>query len=190
MAGELKAVVAVTDRDWFQSLSAIPDLDEVNFWQPNATPFAFLVPGEPLLFKLHSPLNFIVGGGFFAHGTRLPISIAWEAFGNRNGAADLNDMRRRTERYRRTTSSPTEDYQVGRILLEQPFFLTVTIGWQSQTGCRTGAQTSNGLRRTTLGNRLLRGSGKKWSYGWPLGMQPPRRKPLFLKRQPGTEGPR
>ncbi len=64
----MRAFVAVTDKDWYQFLAGRPNLDEVNFWQPSAaTGFAALEPGEPFLFKLHSPGNYIVGGGFFAH---------------------------------------------------------------------------------------------------------------------------
>jgi putative restriction endonuclease len=33
------------------------------------------------LFKLHSPVDFIVGGGVFAHASILPVSPAWDAFG-------------------------------------------------------------------------------------------------------------
>jgi len=36
----------------------------VNFWQPSGKQqFRALAPGELFLFKLHSPDNFIVGGG-------------------------------------------------------------------------------------------------------------------------------
>ena len=34
-----------------------------------------LEPGEPFLFKLHSPMNFIVGGGFFIRSERLPLTL-------------------------------------------------------------------------------------------------------------------
>jgi hypothetical protein len=38
----------------------------VNFWQPSGSrEFKVLQPGEPFLFKLHSPDNFIVGSGFY-----------------------------------------------------------------------------------------------------------------------------
>lgn len=119
----MKAFVGVTDNDWFAFLSQQPGIDEVNFWQPTARqPFRALVPGEPFLFKLHSPYDFIAGGGFFAHSTILPISLAWDAFGEKNGAGSPVEMRGRIEKYRRELSSPTEDYQIGCILLEQPFF--------------------------------------------------------------------
>jgi putative restriction endonuclease len=119
----LKTFVGVTDKNWFTFLSSIPEIDEVNFWQPGGkTHFRALNTGQPFLFKLHSPLNYIVGGGFFAHSTILPISLAWQAFGEKNGARSLNDMRQRLEKYRRISSPTKEDYPIGCILLEQPFF--------------------------------------------------------------------
>src|SRR4051812_36273343 len=79
-------VVAVTDSDWFEHLRRRPDLPEVNFWAPSANPFRALQPGELFLFKLHAPRNYIVGGGVFAYANMLPCSLAWEAFGEANGA--------------------------------------------------------------------------------------------------------
>ena len=73
--------VGITDFDWYQFLSAKPELDEVNFWQPSAAgQFRALSAGEPFLFKLHAPRNFIVGVGLFAHYSELPVSLAWSAF--------------------------------------------------------------------------------------------------------------
>src|SRR5262245_60823069 len=72
----MQAYVGVTDGDWFEVLRAQPSIDEVNFWQPSGNRvFRALAPGELFLFKLHSPHNYIVGGGLFAHATILPISL-------------------------------------------------------------------------------------------------------------------
>jgi putative restriction endonuclease len=118
----MKAFVGITDFDWFTYLSNMPEIDEVNFWQPSGhQKFQALNPGEPFLFKLHSPNDYIVGGGFFAHSTILPTSLAWDTFLEKNGTISLLEMRRRIERYRRNVPS-SEDYQIGCILLEQPFF--------------------------------------------------------------------
>jgi putative restriction endonuclease len=118
-----KLYVGITDDDWFRFLSARPHLDEVNFWQPSGTRlFKTLSPGEPFLFKLHSPNNFIAGGGFFAHSSRVPVSIAWASFGEKNGVASLIEMRTRVERYRRVTPQPNEDYAVGCVVLQDVFF--------------------------------------------------------------------
>jgi len=120
----VRAFVGITDWDWFELLRRQPALEEVNFWQPSGSrQFRALKPGELFLFKLHSPRNYIVGGGLFAHSSLLPISLAWEAFGIANGAVDFMQMRARVERYRRQGHDQSTDYTVGCILLEQPFFL-------------------------------------------------------------------
>jgi putative restriction endonuclease len=119
----VKAFIGVTDRDWYGFLRAQPGLDEVNFWQPSAGGhFRALGLGQPFLFKLHYPQNAIVGGGFFATYSQLPVSVAWETFGPENGAATLVEIRRRIERYRQTVPDPREDYTIGCIILEDPFF--------------------------------------------------------------------
>lgn len=119
----MKAFVGVTDNDWFFFLSGLPGIDEVNFWQPSGgTPFRALNTGEPFLFKLHSPYDYIVGGGFFAYSNICPVSLAWDAFKEKNGANSFLDMRRRIEKYRRKETLLSEDYQIGCILLAQPFF--------------------------------------------------------------------
>ena len=119
----MKAFVAVTDGEWFRFLGQQPGIDEVNFWKPGGgTGFSALTLGAPLLFKLHWPDNYIVGGGFFASFSRLPVSIVWETFGIKNGARSYEEMRARIEYYRRVAPSPREDYAIGNIILEDPFF--------------------------------------------------------------------
>lgn len=119
----MKAFVAVTDNDWFKFLAAQQGIDEVNFWQPGGgRAFRALTLGEPLLFKLHYPDNYIVGGGFFTRFTRLPVSIAWDTFELKNGARSFAEMRTRIEHYRGIPAG-REDYQIGCIVLVEPFFL-------------------------------------------------------------------
>lgn len=92
----MRAWIGITDWEWFQFLASRPGLPEVNSWQPGGKQaFARLRPLELLIFKLHSPRNFIVGGGVFAHATRVPISLAWESFGRANGAEDFASARPR-----------------------------------------------------------------------------------------------
>ena len=120
----MKFYIAVTDREWFEYLGRASPLEEVNFWQPTAgRAFQALPPGGLFLFKLHGPGHRVAGGGIFSHWTRLRVSLAWDAFGIKNGAASLPEMRSRIERYRRGRSALHEDYEVGCILLQQPFFL-------------------------------------------------------------------
>jgi putative restriction endonuclease len=52
------------------------------------------------------------------------VSLAWDAFGEKNGAASLQEMRARLARYRRVADDQRAGYSVGCILLEQPFFLS------------------------------------------------------------------
>ena len=116
--------VGITDYDWFRFLSALPGIDEVNFWQPGGrTNFQAPRPGELFLFKLHAPRNFIVGGGVFARADILPTSLAWEAFGASNGAPSLAEMRRRIVFYRGVPDDARQDYSIGCRVLTQPFLL-------------------------------------------------------------------
>lgn len=88
----MKFWVGVTDKDWFDFLSARRP-DEVNFWQPSGRALAaFLEPGVPFLFKLHAPHNSIVGGGFFVRFSALPARLAWAAFGEKNGVTDYDGL--------------------------------------------------------------------------------------------------
>lgn len=119
----VKLVIAVTDGDWFEHLRRRPGLAEVNFWAPSGAEFKALQPGELFLFKLHAPRNYIVGGGVFAHANVLPCSLAWQAFGDANGASTLREMRARIAKYRRADPSASEDFRVGCRILTQPFFL-------------------------------------------------------------------
>ena len=116
--------VAITDRSWFDLLSADTP-DEVNFWQPSgARAFRAISVGELFLFKLHAPHDFIVGGGIFSHASNVPLSLAWEAFGTKNGVPSLAEMRRRIARYRRDDAllDPRQDPTVGCRILTSPFF--------------------------------------------------------------------
>lgn len=121
----MRAYVGVTDLEWFLHLSGVPSLEEVNFWQPGGNrKFGALESGELFLFKLHSPRNYIVGGGLFAHSSLLPVSLAWEAFGRSNGAGSLAEMRERVQKYRRCRPDAYEDYTIGCIILTQPFYFS------------------------------------------------------------------
>ena len=124
-AAMVKLYVAVTDRSWFDQLAASPP-EEVNFWQPSGrVNFGALRQGELFLFKLHWPDNFIVGGGVFARASNVPLSMAWDAFGLKNGVPDLPTMRSRIARYRRKKGEALDeraDPAIGARILVQPFF--------------------------------------------------------------------
>ena len=118
----INLIIAVTDGDWFEMLRRQPDLAEVNFWAPSAANFRALQPGELFLFKLHAPRNSIVGGGIFAYANALPCSLAWESFGQANGAHSAQEMRARISHYRRAAPSGRGDFVIGCRILTQPFF--------------------------------------------------------------------
>jgi len=123
----MNAYVAVTDNDWFGFLrdrDVQVGLDEVNFWYPKpwGGSFGVLSDGQPLLFKLKSPHNAIAGGGFFKHYTELPLSLAWDAFGEKNGAPDRTAVWRRITNLRREEPGPADDPTIGCVLLVEPFF--------------------------------------------------------------------
>jgi putative restriction endonuclease len=83
-------------------------------------------PDEPLLFKLHHPENYIAGGGFFVRFVRLSWSFVWDAFGQKNGAATQDEMRRRIQKYRRAPVGPNDP--IGCILLRTPSSSTSPCG--------------------------------------------------------------
>jgi putative restriction endonuclease len=115
----VKLAVAVTDRAWFEQLRGFSDLAEVNFWSPVPRPFKALERGELFLFALD---GFVVGGGVFVTANTLPCSLAWEAFGQGNGAASLDAMRARILTERPTEVDARRDVAIGCCILAQPFF--------------------------------------------------------------------
>ncbi len=114
----MKYWAGVTDNDWFRFLRSTPGLDEVNFWQPSGrAPFSSLPEGTPFLFKVKAPYHHIAGGGFFLKFETLPPRLAWNAFGQGNGAEDYPQMIERIGRLR-DTAAP----EIGCSILAAPFF--------------------------------------------------------------------
>lgn len=145
---------ANTDLDWFDFLAAQPDIDEVNFWQPSGhANFGAIGEGELFLFKLKSPRNVIGGFGVLSQSTNMPLSLAWEAFGIKNGARTFPEMRQRVLQYR-PTARAEPDPHIGCRVVVQPVFLpeelwipqpdswsrSIVVGKTYDTG------TSDGLR--------------------------------------------
>jgi HNH endonuclease len=116
----VKIWVGVTDKNWYEHLARLAP-EEVNFWQPSGSrSFRVLQPGEPFLFKLHSPENFIVGGGCFVRYSALPASLAWDAFERKNGVDSLSDLIAKVRRYR--VDDRSVDPVIGCNVLAEPFF--------------------------------------------------------------------
>lgn len=160
--------VANTDLDWFDYLAAQPDIDEVNFWQPSGqSNFGAISGGELFLFKLKSPRNVIGGFGVLSQSTNMPLSLAWEAFGIKNGARSLPEMRARILQYRpsaRQESDPT----IGCRVVVQPVFLPSS-QWIAQpnswarsivVGKTYDTETAEGLR---LWEQVMETSDIAWA---------------------------
>ena len=176
--------VAVTDQSWFDALSAASPLDEVNFWQPSGhRDFRALRAGELFLFKLHAPNNFIAGGGVFSHASAVPLSLAWDAFGRKNGVASLVAMRARIAHYRRDPSilDQRHDPLVGCRIVTQPFFwpqeswVVVPENWSPNivTGKGYSTDTSDGqyLWRSVVERRAVsleqnEGDAARYGKSW------------------------
>ncbi len=121
----MTGVIAITDWDWFQFLSAQEGLDEVNFWRPSDTETPRIAPGTPIIFKLRRRHgDWIVGFGIFARHSVLPAWMAWEAFERGNGAESFEAMRSRIERIRRVEADVRGggQYAIGCLMLSAPVF--------------------------------------------------------------------
>src|SRR5687767_13876375 len=112
--------VGVTDNAWFEFLSH-GMFDEVTFWQPSPrAPFTTLPEGTPFVFKLNRPYNHIAGGGYFVKFSVLPLSLAWDAFGPKNGAPTRSAFE---ALIRPLLPDPTaRDPDIGCTVLTEPFF--------------------------------------------------------------------
>lgn len=113
--------IGVTDDRWYSFLANRHGLDEVNFWHPGGKPpFTHLPAGTPFLFKLKSPVNRIAGGGFFIRFETLPLPLAWDAFGDKNGAASYRELSQMIGSLRPRDDGTTPE--IGCSILGAPFF--------------------------------------------------------------------
>ncbi|HXI13800.1 MAG TPA: HNH endonuclease [Thermoanaerobaculia bacterium] len=151
----MRGFIANTDYDWFTYLRSLePAVDEVNFWKPGAASnFRALQPGEPLFFKLKVPHNAIGGFGYFAHYSRLPVSMAWEVYGQANGAPNFTMIRERLLRFRNRfemETDPRQDFWIGCVLINQPTFfdqndwVQMPVDWSSNIVQGKGYDLSSG----------------------------------------------
>lgn len=118
----MKLWVGITDNRWFGFLAAKAPIDEANFWRPStSTPYRKdFYPGMPFLFKLHAPDEYIAGGAFFLRFLPLPLSLAWSAFGEANGASSVEDFRGLIGKHVKIPAG--RDPYIGCNLLSEPFF--------------------------------------------------------------------
>lgn len=115
----MRYYLGVTDWRWYSYLSQNSP-EDVNFWQPGGkTAFRVLESGGPFLFKLKSPYNAIGGVGFFIAQSQVPLSVAWDTFGRRNGFETLEQFRATIQQIRGDAErNPT----IGCIALTDPVF--------------------------------------------------------------------
>ena len=123
----MQIYVGLTDYNWFQYLKERRS-DEVNFWKPGSQPFKALQENDLFLFKLHAPLNYIVGGGYFVKYSLLPTYLAWDAFGEKNGTASLQELNAAIEKYRNKNNIIMQNPQIGCIILTDVFYFDEQ-GW-------------------------------------------------------------
>lgn len=123
----MKYYVGITDHKWFDFLRARKP-EEVNFWRPGKQQFSALDVGEPFLFKLHSPNNFIVGGGFYVKYSRFPLSMVWRLFEDKNGTPDYLTLSEMIYGYLGKDRREMSDPEIGCIILAVPFFFN-EIDW-------------------------------------------------------------
>ena len=115
----MKFYIGVTDDSWFHLLAQHRP-DEVNFWRPkDKSDFKVIKEGAPFLFKLKAPFHYIVGGGFFVQHLFLPLSLAWDAFGMKNGAETYDGFRQLIMNLR---DGDGLNPSIGCTILTEPFF--------------------------------------------------------------------
>jgi len=144
--------VGVTDKNWYTQLKA-DAVDEVNFWNPGASPFRALSENELFLFKLHYPDNFIVGGGFYVRYTQLPPFLAWEAFGRKNGTTSYAELLSRIEKYR-GKNRISDNAQIGCTILTEPFWLNESDWLPVPEWSRSIVKGKTYSTETAVGQRL------------------------------------
>lgn len=120
----MKFWLGVTDSQWYQYLREKKP-EDVNFWQPvgHQQEFKVIEKGAPFLFKLKAPFNAIGGIGFYSTQAFLPVSVAWDAFGERNGCDSLFTLKKMIDRYRQRSGSPfSPNPVIGCLILTNPIF--------------------------------------------------------------------
>lgn len=132
--------VGVTAYKWYKQLQAL-QADEANWWQPtDLRNFNSIEPGQPFLFKLHAPRNYIVGGGIFRRQMLMPASLMWDAFGVGNGYHNLAELMAVLYRLRKTDRYTDPNPQVSCLLIHAPFFfpeadwIPIPADWAPTTG--------------------------------------------------------
>lgn len=174
--------VGITDEKWFENLR-YANYPEINFWKPGVVnAFSALKEFEMFLFKLHSPKDFIVGGGFFVRYSVLPTTIAWDVFGKGNGTNSWIELRDKIKTYRKTNANEI-DPTIGCITITSPFFfdpidwIRIPSNWSKNIVSGKIYSTDNGigeniylsvqtkLRKDGFGLPVIKESSEENRYG-------------------------
>lgn len=110
--------------------------------------------------------------------------MAWEAFGVKNGAESLEELKLIIARYRQGENAPQDDFYIGCIILEQPFFLpeekwipappdwrgSIQSGKRYDLSVEPGLTIARQLQRTNISPQLIR--EERARYGEPTTVLP------------------
>lgn len=120
----MKAYVGVTDSRWSSFLATPAYLNGVNFWVPGGGPRVWRItaPNDVVLFKSKAPSNIIVSGGIHTDYRQLPVSLAWDVWGEGSGAGSLEEMRQLIGLNRHAPIAHSEDPVVGCLMLRDVAF--------------------------------------------------------------------
>ena len=170
--------VANTDNEWFDFLKARAPLEDVNFWKPTPQTFRAIDEGQLFVFRLKSPRNRIGGYGVLASRINVPIQLAWDSLGERNGSPSMAHMIGAIRRYR-NGEQVTAQTLIGCRALTSPVFFEphewfpVPADWSANivTGKVYSTETAHGasllaeLAARTRGDMLLGESRKDLEGG-------------------------
>ena len=118
----MKFYLGVTDNEWYSFLKEREN-EDINFWQPGGNSnFRAIKSGAPFIFKLKYPMNAIAGVGFFSSHSILPLDVAWDIFGERNGLDSYFKFRNKIIAYRNFKNPFHSNSNIGCIVLTDPIF--------------------------------------------------------------------
>ncbi|MBB4124643.1 HNH endonuclease [Martelella radicis] len=145
--------VANTDNDWFDFLKSRSPLEDVNFWKPSPQTFKAIDEGQLFVFRLKSPRNVIGGYGVLASSINVPIQLAWDSLGERNGSPSMAQMITAIRRYRGGQKISPQSLIGCRVLFSPVFFepeewFPVPSDWSSNivTGKVYNSETTEGRK--------------------------------------------
>ena len=177
----MTAYIGLTDQPWFEYLARraaeragvgldadglprdVVRLDEVNFWRPSSQDvFRVLSPGEPFFLRLKTPHYAVAGFGTFAVWQLLSLPLAWEVFGEKNGAPSYPEFLDRIRGFRGQLLGGTDQWgadapSLGCIILRDVHFLprSLWLSWGLQQRFKPNTQVGKSYELQSSEGRLL-----------------------------------